>query len=214
MINLVMALQSEARPFVDHFLLQTQNHTCGFPVYCRDGLRLIVTGIGKCAARAACEYLHATGGCAVQGWLNVGIAGHRDLAVGTGVRANRIIDLASGNVWHPSPIVPIPGISKTICTLEEPDPDYPLDAVYDMEASAYYAAAARCGASALIQCYKIISDNRISGLEAIDPPMVTVLLAQHVEPVATAVTALAERIDVIRDAQPGLGNAEPIGGGR
>jgi hypothetical protein len=211
MINLVMALQSEARPFVDHFRLQKQNHTRGFSVYDRDGLRLIVTGIGKRAVREACQYLHALGGSSLQGWLNVGIAGHRDLAVGTGVRAARIIDHESGDVWHPSPIVPIPGITKTVCTLEEPDPDYPLDNVYDMEASAYYAAVARFGAGVLAQCYKIISDNRISGLEAIDPQMVTALLGQHVEPVITAVTALADRINVMREAHPGLDNSAPMG---
>ncbi len=200
MINLVMALRSEARPFVDHFRLLKQNHTHGFSVYCGDGVRLIVTGIGKCAVRRACEYLHASGGSSVQGWLNVGIAGHRDLAVGTGVRAIRIIDQASGDVWHPSPTVLIPGIAKTVCTLEEPDLDYPLDTVYDMEASAYHAAAARFGAGALVQCYKIISDNRMSGLEAIDPPMVTALLEPHVEPVAAAVTALADWLDEMCDA--------------
>ncbi len=198
MINLVVALQSEARPFVDHFRLRKQNHTRRYAVYCGDGLRLMVTGIGKCAVREACQYLNTLGGHLMQGWLNVGIAGHRDLAVGTGVRATRIIDHASGDVWHPSPTVPIPGIAKTICTLEQPDPDYPMDTVYDMEASAYYAAAAQFGAGVLIQCYKIISDNRIAGLDAIDPPMVTELLEQHVEPVASALTALADRIDMMR----------------
>jgi hypothetical protein len=197
MINLVMALQSEARPFVNHFRLRKLNHTRGFSIYCRENLKLIVSGIGKRAVREACECLRALDGSPVQGWLNVGIAGHRDLAVGTGVRATRIIDHATGDVRHPSPIARMPGIAKTVCTLEEPDPDYPLDTVYDMEASAYYAAAAQSGSGALVQCYKIISDNRMSGLEAVNPPMVTALLDQHVEPVATAVTVLADRIDVI-----------------
>lgn len=193
MINLVIALNCEARPFVDHFRLQKQSHTRRFSVYCHDRLRLIVTGIGKCAVRDACKYLHASGGPQVQGWLNVGIAGHRDLAVGTGVRATRIIDRASGDVWYPSSIIPIPGITQTVCTVEEPDPDYPQDTVYDMEASAYYATAARVSAGAMVQCYKIVSDNRFSGLEAIDPPMVTALLAEHVDAVAAAVAALADR---------------------
>lgn len=199
MINLVMALHSEARPFIDHFRLHKQNHGHRFSVYRGDGLRLIVTGIGKRAMRNACERLHAWDRSPVQGWLNVGIAGHRNLAVGTGVHATRIIDHASGDVWYPSPEVPIPGVAVTICTLEKPETDYPLDTVYDMEASACYAAAMRSGAGALVHCYKIISDNRISGLETIDAPMVTALLKQHVESVATAVMALAERIDVMRD---------------
>jgi len=213
MINLVVALQCEAEPFVDHFRLQKQTRSDGFSLYSGDDLRLIVTGIGKSAVRAGCEYLHASGGFPVQAWLNVGIAGHCDLAIGSGVRALRIIDHASGHVWHPSTRVPIPGIGKTVCTLEELDPDYPGDLVYDMEASAYYAVAARLGADPLVQCYKIISDNRISGHEGIDPPMVVALLAQHVSPVAAAVEALADLVDSVRHSRPVEGNSSPMGVG-
>ncbi len=198
MINLVVALQSEARPFIDYFRLQRHDHTRGQSVYLRDHLRLVVTGIGKHAARRACEYLHALGGSSLHGWLNVGIAGHRDLAVGTGVRATRIIDDANGDVWHPSPLVPIPGIAKTICTLDAPESDYPLDQVYDMEASAYFGVAAGFGAGALVQCYKIIADNRISGIGAINPPMVTALLEKHVAAVANATALLTDQIHALR----------------
>lgn len=210
MINLVVALQCEAVPFVNHFRLQKQTRLNGFSLYFGIELRLIVTGIGKSAIRAGCEYLHAAGGFPVQAWLNVGIAGHRDLAVGTGVCALRIIDQASGHVWRTSPSVPIPGIGKTVCTLEEPDPDYPGDLVYDMEASAYYAVAARFSADPLVQCYKVISDNRISGHEGIDPPMVVALLEQHISPVSAAVAALANLIDSVRDAQSKKGNSESL----
>lgn len=194
MINLVVALECEAKPLVDHFRLQKQNHERRFSMYCRDSLRLIVTGIGKRAARGACEYLHTLSGAQSQGWLNVGIAGHGYLAVGTGVRATQIIDHASGDVWHPSPAIPIPGVAQTVCTVDEPDPDYPRDTVDDMEASAYYATAAQVGDATAVQCYKVVSDNRFSGLEAVDPPMVTALLERHIHAVTAAVTALAGRL--------------------
>ncbi len=197
MINLVVALQSEARPFITHFGLRTLRRHHGFRVYLGDGLRLIVTGIGKRAVQEACARVNSWDGSPVPAWLNVGIAGHRELAVGTGVRATRIIDQASTDVWHPAPMASIPGVAKTVCTLQEPDSEYPLDVVYDMEASAYYAAVNSLTPGALIQCYKVISDNRKSGLDAIDAPMVAALLAQHVEPVAAAVSALAKGVDAM-----------------
>ncbi len=49
---------------------------------------------------------------------------------------------------------------KKICTVNEPSFEYPNDAVYEMEAHAFFAACARFCKPGFSQSVKIISDNK------------------------------------------------------
>ena len=57
MLNLIVATQTEARPLIAHFHLQAANLGSAFPLYHKDDLRLIISGIGKIAAATATAYL-------------------------------------------------------------------------------------------------------------------------------------------------------------
>ncbi len=73
MINFVLDLPSEARPLLTYFVLQKLDSSTDFPLYEKDGLRLIVTGIGKIAAAAATAYLHALRPTTPAVWFNIGV---------------------------------------------------------------------------------------------------------------------------------------------
>ena len=56
MINILTALPCEAKPLIHHYRLNgRQVH--GFRIYENSDMRLIVSGIGKVAAAAACACL-------------------------------------------------------------------------------------------------------------------------------------------------------------
>ena len=76
LINLVTALPSEAKPIASRLDLEPAHVNCGFPVYRRNGVALIVSGPGKVNAAAATALLHAFAGCPRDAvWVNAGIAG-------------------------------------------------------------------------------------------------------------------------------------------
>lgn len=58
-----------------------------------------------------------------------------------------------------------------------------------MEASAYFETATRFSAAELVQCLKVVSDNRSSPAENITPRQVSALIATHI---ATLEGLLAE----------------------
>ncbi|MGH9462066.1 MAG: hypothetical protein ACRD1X_12660, partial [Vicinamibacteria bacterium] len=106
MIRLVVALPAEAKPLVSHFNLKPAREARGFKIYQNDDIALIVSGVGKIAAAAATAYLQAWTGNRPNGaWINVGMAGHRDLLLGKGVLAYRITDRATGETWYPPPVI-------------------------------------------------------------------------------------------------------------
>ncbi len=206
MINLVVALKCEAMPLVEHFRLRRRHTTGEISIYSQEQLRLVVTGPGKTAAAAGTALLHAMGNGTEQLWMNIGIAGHRDLEVGTGVRATCIVDYVSGHRWYPLTAVPLCGTGKTICTVDAPELRFPGDMVYDMEASGFSAAAARLGHGEMIQCYKVISDNRATGTGAVTPAAVEALVGPHVSGIAQGLNALVAAID----AATSLHNSEQL----
>ncbi len=191
MINLVVALECEAMPFVDYFCLRPDVVASGLRVYSRADLRLVVTGMGKTRAASRCRQLCANGYRLNRAWLNVGIAGHRDLEIGTGVWAQYVKDKETGRVWSLATMQTPSAVVNTVCTVMNPDLGYPEDLVLDMEASGFCESVTAYSPDAVIQCYKVISDNRASGVAAVTPAAVSTLMKSHVQPVAEAVSALA-----------------------
>ncbi len=78
MIHLVIALPSEAKPLLSHYKLKAVEDSCGFKIYQKDEMALVVSGVGKSAAAAATAYLQAmTGNEPDRAWINIGMGGHR-----------------------------------------------------------------------------------------------------------------------------------------
>ncbi len=158
MVNLLVALAAEGRPLIQHFGLEPLPGGAPFQLFRGGDLQLVVSGIGKVAAAAAAGYLyHLNGSHRDQAWLNLGLGGHRELAVGAVRLAHKVSDAAE--CWYPPRVFPTPCATAEVRTVPEPERQFSQNAVYDMEASGFYATCTRFSTGELVHVLKIISDN-------------------------------------------------------
>lgn len=213
MLNLVVALATESRPLIEHFRLSEDRSAVGFRIFRGDGMRLVVTGMGRVACAAGVAALaERESSAGTSAWLNLGIAGHASRAVGEGVHALSIIEAATDRRWYPPQIIQLPGQGETFCTVDAPETGYRDARVYDMEASAFYATALRYATGELVQVYKIISDNRASGVETVEKHRVRDSIIAHLPAVERIVSELSSLAGDVKDAQPRLAELERIVG--
>lgn len=183
------ALLCEARPLIEHFRLKKDLDSHPFDVYRHDGICLTVTGIGKCAMAAGVAYTQAKIGAAGKPiLLNVGIAGHAEHEIGTLFLAGKIVDADTRKKFYPPLAFAPPCAVETLRTASSPQLDYSVPHLYDMEASAFYETAQRFSSGELIQTLKVVSDNRQTPAQAIQPKQATELIAAQL-PVLEAILA-------------------------
>lgn len=158
---LVVSLHAEARPLIDHFRLKPVSFSTFFPIWTSPTLALIISGIGKAKAAAAVGYLAAIyRDKAIQSWLNIGIAGHHLLPIGTPALVHQITDAASKASFFPSfPFSP-PCQTHPCLSVDYPVVDYPKEPLCEMEASGFYPIAAKMAPLEMIHLFKVVSDNR------------------------------------------------------
>jgi len=202
MINLVVALKSEAAPLVRHYGMSRDRDASGFRVYATDDMRLVVTGVGKMNAAGGVAYLGGRDSASGRAWLNVGLAGHECLAVGTGTVAHKITDRMHGRSWYPIHVEDFPGISAHVVTDDRAIAEYPPSAVCDMEAAAFYAMARRFSGGELIQCYKVVSDNAASGIATVSATLARDLIGDNLKNIDAIVSRLS---DLARQASGNAG---------
>src|SRR3989338_8741295 len=142
MVNFVIALACEARPIVERYELKAIPRSEPFRVYEGNGKRLIVSGVGKIRTASATAFLHAfSGALRNQVWINLGIGGHSERAIGEGVLAHKITDHASGQSWYPPILFEPPCATESILTVDRPETEYREPWVYEMEAAGFYDTA-------------------------------------------------------------------------
>lgn len=198
MLNIVVALPEEARPIVHHFRLNRIHEINAFPVYGRDQVRLIVSGIGKLSSATATGYLSGINDSAKPGaWLNVGIAGSAKMPVGQAVLANQVIDDVSRHKFYPTIFFDTDLTTSAITTVSLPRSEYINDSMYDMEAAGFYSAALRFCSSELIHCYKIVSDNEEFHVDNISKIDVVNLVEQNLEDIVWLSSLLLESSDLL-----------------
>lgn len=191
MMRLLVALAPEARPLIDHFRLRRRAGTDAYPIYENDAMGLVVSGVGKVRAAAAVAYLHALRGpVADSPWLNVGIAGDRARAVGTGVLAHRIRDAATQKNWYPPLVFTPPCETTGVLTVDAPARAYPDNWAVDMEAAGFYPTACQFSTAELVHCLKIVSDNNDTPMEAVSAKAAKALVAQKLDVIETLVDEL------------------------
>jgi nucleoside phosphorylase len=197
MIRFVVALIPEAEPIIAHYKLEPARGA--FPIFRGDEAALIVSGIGKSASAAATAYLQAQTEEATKGvWFNVGIAGHRDRPLGTSSLAREVIDQASGKRWRLEvPVVHLP--SDTVWTVDRTEKNYENNGLYEMEAAGFMTAATRFAPNELVQCFKVVSDNRSSSHDKITPARIHDLLEEAWPDLAAAVGAAGARAPTIKE---------------
>ena len=209
MIAFVTALASEARPLIEHYRMEPLEGA--FRLFGSEGYRLVISGIGKVAAAAATGYLHARSGEAPCGvWLNVGIAGHRSRAPGELFRVHTVLDDATKSCYYPTLLGFKELESAAVTTVDTVELDFSADTLYDMEASAFYATALRFSTSELVQCLKVVSDNRATSAGAaggLSKEHVSELVATHlpiIDRFAAHLQALAAELEPLRRAPEAL----------
>lgn len=176
-IFIYAALPCEARPLIDHFRLKKDLDSRPFELYRNERISLTVTGIGKCAMAAGVAYTQAREDAVDPVLLNVGIAGHSEHEVGQVFLAGKIVDADTARSFYPPLAFLPPCAVETVRTGSRAQLDYAEPHLYDMEASAFYETAARFSTGELIQCLKVVSDNRQAPAERLQPKQVTEMIA-------------------------------------
>ena len=103
----VTALGCEAHPIREALGLEAVKTDGPFPLYRSACARhwLVRSGMGRTNAAAATMYLHQyLGGPGHIAWLNVGVAGHGDLPLGTPRRVHQIHEAATDRVFYPTQV--------------------------------------------------------------------------------------------------------------
>lgn len=187
MMHMVIALPAEAAPLVSAFRLRAEPDLAGFKLYAGEQLRLIVSGLGRVQAAAATAVLGITSGARDAVWINMGVAGHADLPLGTTVLAGsiRLGSLgATGQVWYPPLVVDAPWARLDMQTVDAPELEYAQPCVYEMEAAGFYPIACRFSTGELVQVLKVIADNRANPVRLLSKARLVGLMEQNLPAIA------------------------------
>lgn len=197
--HLITALPSEAKPLIDHYRLKKLTDEHAFAVYRRDALTLTVSGIGKVASSAAVAYTHLLFEKPAHAiWLNIGVAGHPEKEIGTPFLCNKISDADSGKTHYPVFVTPMPCDDLPITSHSNPQFDHPDGTLCDMEASGFFETASRFSSAELIHGFKVVSDNRETGVETVSAKRATRLIEQQLP----LIDELIDRLQSLRHSLP------------
>lgn len=199
----MVALPCEANPLIRRYRLSRLMDERVFPMYRNESITLTVTGVGKTAMAAGVAYTHAVfGKPGLSAWLNAGVAGHPDFPVGKACLAHKITDRDSGRSWYPPFVATPPCCTESLLTGSSPETAYSEPALYDMEGSAFYDTASRFSSSELVQCFKIVSDNRRFPVDSVPAERVASLLGQRLDTIDRLLEQLRRQLTVKGTAPP------------
>ena len=177
MIVVHCALMCEAKPIVDQYGLK-QVLQKPFRIYANKKIYLLVSGLGKTNTAVALGIAYGMLSKTDSAWLNVGIAGSGNAAIGQIILVNKNVDVTSGDVWYPPQIWDFDIPQGELHTLEKPSQDYLPNIAYDMEAAGFFEVATKFSTSELVQSIKVVSDNKLSGIDKIDKAYVENLILE------------------------------------
>jgi len=187
-IFIYTALPCEAKPLIEHFQLKKDLNAQPFAVYGGGELCLTVTGLGKSAMAAGVAYTQALFAKVEHRVLiNLGVAGHRDYVIGELYLVDKITDADSHKSYYPPLIAKALCPSSAIITRSTPQLAYDHSELCDMEASTFYETAVRFTSSELVQCLKVISDNRAQPANNLQAKQVSRLIAKHLGTIAAVI---------------------------
>lgn len=135
---------------------------CGgpLPMFQKGEHMLVASGRGRAKAAAAVAWASArnddVGGLA---WLNVGLAGHRSLAIGEVRGLSSLYDVGTGGQYFPGDEA-LTGVTTMMgATVDRLATTYTLDALYDMEAAPFFEIASMLSEPQLIASVKVVADH-------------------------------------------------------
>ena len=160
-INIVVAMKREAFPLISYWDLKENRDK--FYSNKKKKINLIISGIGKKKSEKATKYL-AEKTNKNSFFVNIGIAGHKDYNLGEITLVSKVTDNKTKYNWYPS-LLWKTKIKKTpLITVGFPKIRYTTNHLYDMEASGFFKGAREFVGPEMVQCIKIISDNKKSSI--------------------------------------------------
>lgn len=179
-INLIVALLPEAKPINRHLGLVRDNRYDLYPLYRKDHISLVISGYGAQNSAAATSWLHQINNSRADDiWINMGIAGHPTHGVGEAFLAETIVDQTTAEEWSLISREILPRPTARLFTVAEPDADYDLDGLVEMEAAGFYRSALQCTTADRIYCLKVVSDNRDNPSNKLNGKMVSQLIRKR-----------------------------------
>jgi len=193
-INLVVALACEAKPLIQAYSLKKSSTMAVFPLYVSADMLLIVSGVGKINAAAATAVLATfAANLPTQGliaWLNIGVAGHRNRAIGDEFLALKLVDGETKNAYYPTWLEKLPCQTDNLLTVSKAIDNLPDDYAVDMEASGFYPIALKYSCVELVHIYKVISDNAKDDYRNISAASVKNLINERLNTIKKVVSQL------------------------
>ncbi|MEE2788921.1 MAG: hypothetical protein VX589_16410 [Myxococcota bacterium] len=192
-VRWVVAHPCESVPIREAWSLRAVKVPTPFPIFCSDDEThwLVVSGVGRTNAAAATMALHLISGALPHAvWLNLGIAGHRDLDIGAVRTVHKIIDAATGRAMFPIEVVKPVFEGITLRTVDVPTQTPRDDCVIDMEGAAVFQVASRLSSAERVALVKVVSDHGARSGAFPGKSFVTRLIAQHVARVGVLVQRL------------------------
>ena len=193
-----VALMPEARPLIEHWRLRLLSASLPFAIYQNGKKALVVTGMGKANMAAAVAYSLSVLPKQNPVLLNLGIAGHPQHDLGSVWLAHKITDVETGRSWYPPMSFLGQTASACLMSFSRPHDAYQFDALYDMEASAFYEIASKFSSLELIHSIKLVSDNRQQGVASIKPQQVSDWIAEQLP----EIEAILARLQKAKDSVP------------
>ena len=198
-INFVVAHKLEAKPLIRHFNLKAYTEKPYVIFENKNGIRLIISGMGASNASNAVRYISELRGNRFgysEGWINVGIAGHRDLELGTCFLVNKISSKKTKEVYYPSLSIEAKN-TEGLITVDRPEKLYADDEAYDMEAAGFFKAASMCSELELINTIKVISDNETSSMDNITEKLIEDLMLRTLPVIDPVVSELEKKLAIL-----------------
>jgi hypothetical protein len=164
---------------IDFYRLKKAVGNMAFDSYRNEHVICVVSGMGpiNMAAATAWAAAHFAQNNVIS-WINIGVAGHRNLAIGTPVLAGRVSQVDNPDALYPVPLIKHSFDICDVVSQYHENTDYDKKALYDLEAYAYLHSASRFSALELCQCFKIVSDNTETAPNR-DKARISRLIAQH-----------------------------------
>lgn len=191
MVSIMVALNCEAKAWVDLYRLKKVVNS-PFELYAREDIdiEIVVTGIGALAMSTAIGWLSGVSRHRRRAWLNLGIAGHAERALGELVRVHAFIDANDLKHYYPPLTATCKNQSEALLSVSAPTSSYPEKALVDMEGLAFYRSACMFSDSELIASLKVVSDNQENSIEGLNASKITVLMQAHIDAVDELIKSL------------------------
>jgi adenosylhomocysteine nucleosidase len=194
MLIWMCALHCEAKPVIDFYRLRKIADISAFDLYQLDEVACVVSGIGDLNMAAACAWAASRFENNKPCWINLGIAGHKSLALGTTLVANQVYRQHHARAIYPVQIVKHELATACVISQTAEQTDYHPDAVYDMEAYAFLHSCSHFTPLELCTCIKVISDNT-ENPPLRDKARISQLIADNIQPIANYARSLLPVID-------------------